>query len=517
MRSGSFPRLRFLAPVVAALVFVRAAALVAQDVPRRDRLRDLQERQVATKDEKIARPDHFGSQGPGNVFSNHTSHSNRLIPIYVFGRKADLGAITGKNSRYRTEAGVRAVFGRVPEHTVNPEAEYADQSDLYRLQKDAVAHGVKHLFIVWFDGMDWDTTRAAAVARSGHDYEEGPGSGLLFQDYPGAGPVQFGSFVTSPTRDAPKEGQLDVNTQTVADLSHLLGGGYDVALRRPQSLDPGAPRRAAGYFKGQSASPSEKAAVAAAGGVLHAYTDSSCSAGEFASGVKSYNNGLNVTDDGRFVPTLFNQLQAQGWKVGTVTSVPFDHASPAGMYAHNVYRDDYQDIGREMLGLRSIVQDMGKSPRLPGLDVVIGTGWGATIKEDDLRKQQGQNAVPGNPYITNADLNAIADRYEIAQRTAGVAGPKSLQDAAEQAARTHRRLFGFYGVAAGHLPYCTADGRYDPPKGIKGVAERYQPADLTENPTLANMSQAALTVLAAEPLPVFRAVRRGGRCGLCPP
>ena len=61
----------------------------------------------------------------------------------------------------------------------------------------------------------------------------------------------------------------------------------------------------------------------AVGGVLHAYTDSSQSAAEFVSGVKSYNNGVNVTDDGRFVTTLFHELQDQGWKVGTVTSVPF--------------------------------------------------------------------------------------------------------------------------------------------------------------------------------------------------
>ena len=69
------------------------------------------------------------------------------------------------------------------------------------------------------------------------------------------------------------------------------------------------------------------------------------------SGVKAYNNGLNVTDDGRLVTTLFHELQDQGWKVGTVTSVPFNHASPAAMYDQDVYRDDYQDIARAMLGL----------------------------------------------------------------------------------------------------------------------------------------------------------------------
>ena len=50
----------------------------------------------------------------------------------------------------------------------------------------------------------------------------------------------------------------------------------------------------------------------AVGGVLHAYTDSSQSAAEMISGVKSYNNGVNVTDDGRLVTTLFHELQDAG-------------------------------------------------------------------------------------------------------------------------------------------------------------------------------------------------------------
>ncbi len=132
---------------------------------------------IAHKGDKVSRAYHFGSQGPGDVFSNHTSHTNRLIPIYTFGRKVDLGSVTGANSLYRDPAKVKALYGFLPERTVNPEAEYADQSDLYRVQKDAVARGVKHLFIVWFDGMDWDTTRAAAIAKIGQGLQRRQGVG----------------------------------------------------------------------------------------------------------------------------------------------------------------------------------------------------------------------------------------------------------------------------------------------------------------------------------------------------
>src|SRR5262249_41613121 len=153
------------------------------------------------------------------------------------------------------------------------------------------------------------------------------------------------------------------------------------------------------------------------------------------------------------------------------------HASPAAMYAHNVSRDDYQDLAREMLGLRSIVQETGKGPQLPGLDVVIGCGWGTNASASNL-KAQGQNAVAGNTYITEPDLRAVdarnGGRYVVAQRESGFAGSESLRSAAQRAAQAQQRLFGFYGLpGSGHLPYRTADSRFDPAKGIGGVAERY--------------------------------------------
>jgi alkaline phosphatase len=472
--------------------------VMARSVSGNDPIRDLQNAYIASKDEKALRAYHFGSQGRGDVFSNHTSHSNRLIPVYVFGHKANLSAVTGKNSLYRDADKIRKLYGTLPLNTVNPAAEYCDQSDLYRVQKDAVAKGAKYLFTVWFDGMDWDTTRAAAIAKTGKVYTQGKGSGLVFQEYAADSSAQFGYCVTSPTHDA---NTADVDTQRVTIPVTSLVGGYDARIAGPNPWTPGN-LNAPGYLKGQSANAADRAGVQAVGGVLHAYTDSSQSAGEYITGVKAYNNGVNAADDGHFVPTLFHQLQAQGWKVGTATSVPFDHVSPAAMYAHNVNRDDYQDLAREMLGLRGVAQIAGNDVLHPGLDVVIGCGWGATARSSDLKKQ-GSNAVPGNPYITAVDLEAIdvsqGGCYVVVERAAGVNGPRSLEAAANQARRAHKRLFGLYGMpVSGHLPYRTADGDYMPSKGIGGTAERYTKADLDENVTLADMTRAALTVLSAE-------------------
>lgn len=89
--------------------------------------------------------------------------------------------------------------------------------------------------------------------------------------------------------------------------------------------------------------------------------------------IKTFNGGVNVDSNGTPVKTVAHELQSQGWRVGAISSVPISHATPAAAYAHNVSRDDYQDLTRDMLGLPSI-----QHPQTPllGLDVVIGGGYG---------------------------------------------------------------------------------------------------------------------------------------------
>ena len=500
--------------IVNFTTYLRAAALAAvvlaaparaggpaSEAEARDYLKRLQADNIASAKDTLHRAYHFGSQGTPGVFSNHASHSNRLVPVYTFGSRLDLSAVTGKNSVYRDPKRLEALYGYLPEHTVNPEAEYADQSDLKSVMDAAVAKGVKHLFIVWFDGTDWPTMQAAALAKTGKVYNAGKGSGLVFQDYDAKGTAGFGYAVTSPTHD---RNLPDIDAQTVVIPPNSTRGGYDARIAGPNPWTPGPlASQAPGYIKGSSGNAADKAGVKAVGGAIHAYTDSSCSAAEFASGFKSYNNGLNVKDDGTFVPTLFNVLETKGWRLGTVTSVPFDHASPAAMYAHNVHRDDYQDIARDMLGLTSITQLTHKEPLHRGLDVAIGTGFGQMSGVLGVIGQ-GKNAVRGNLYITDADLAAVdvrnGGRYVVARTTPGTNGAKALTEAASQAAGKGLRLLGLFGdKGLSHLPYRTADGRFDPAPDITGLAERYTPAVLNEQPTLTDMTHAALTVLAAQP------------------
>ena len=99
-------------------------------------------------------------------------------------------------------------------------------------------------------------------------------------------------------------------------------------------------------------------------------------------------------------------------------------------------------------------------------------------------------------------------RYRLALRTFGQAGDEVLAVAAEDAIKRKLRLFGLFGVAEGNLPYQTADGDFDPvgcrpeqQASADRLRKKYCPlkpyteADLTENPTLADMTRAALDVL----------------------
>jgi alkaline phosphatase len=128
--------------------------------------------------------------------------------------------------------------------------------------------------------------------------------------------------------------------------------------------------------------------------------------------------------------------------------------------------------------------------------------------------EQGQNGVLGSLFIADADLAAIdvenGGKYVVVHTEPGTDGGQALKKQAAAAARSSARLFGLFGRAGlDHLPYQTADGRYDPTpninsnKGDARPAESYTPSDRIEQPTLVQMTDAALTVLAADPAQPF--------------
>lgn len=473
----------------AGLLGVVAASPVAAcgDEPAAARVDRVRAMQVEAEATGRAPWGHWGDRP--DVYAAWSNHSNRLVPVYSFG--IGLDPLARERSVYRHADRLTALYGRLPERTLAPDADYMDQTDVARLQQMAVDAGKKYVVLMVFDGLDWDMTRTAAITASGSvGYASGRGTGLAFQDYRGV-VTDFGLCVTSPANAGT---QTDVDAQTLKNPGGETPGGYDPARGGATAWES---RRDLRYLIGRDRD------------CPHAVTDSAASATALCSGRKTYNDAINVGPQGEQFEPIARRLQARGFAVGAVSSVPVSHATPACAYANNVSRDDYQDIARDMLGERSIAHP---DTALAGLDVLIGGGWGVQGVPAQER-DQGMNFEPGNKYVADSTRAAIdasrGGRYVVAERTPGRRGADVLAAAARDAADRGLRLFGFFGARDGHLPFRTADGDFNPAgspvadptadalRKKYGGTIRYTPADVEENPTLAEMTTAALDVLAA--------------------
>ena len=79
--------------------------------------------------------------------------------------------------------------------------------------------------------------------------------------------------------------------------------------------------------------------------------DSASTATSISTGHKTYSGSINVDETGTIsYETIAEQLHAQkGYSVGVITSVNLNHATPAAFYAHQASRNDYYDIGLELI------------------------------------------------------------------------------------------------------------------------------------------------------------------------
>ncbi len=93
-------------------------------------------------------------------------------------------------------------------------------------------------------------------------------------------------------------------------------------------------------------------------------TDSAAAATALATGHKTYNQAINWSNEDRPMrgQTIAEIAKAHGRSVGVITTVPWSHATPAGLGgAHNRSRNHYAEIANEMLDSA-------------WLDVIMGAG-----------------------------------------------------------------------------------------------------------------------------------------------
>lgn len=77
-------------------------------------------------------------------------------------------------------------------------------------------------------------------------------------------------------------------------------------------------------------------------------TDSAAAGTCLATGSKTTNGTLGLDADGNRLTTIAEELKAQGWGIGIMTTVAIDHATPAAFYAHVKKRSDYYKIGKQL-------------------------------------------------------------------------------------------------------------------------------------------------------------------------
>ncbi len=209
--------------------------------------------------------------------------------------------------------------------------------------------------------------------------------------------------------------------------------------------------------------------------VRNGYTDSAAAATALSAGVKTYNAAISVDATGNRLLTLSEKARALGRAAGAVTTVPVSHATPGAWIAHNTSRVNYLAIGDEGFWGDPDATGThvgGRGLSAPPMDVLIGGGH------------------PGwsSGYVSAAQRTKLADENGVAGALTFVERIESSTDGGARllaAANTGgvTRLAGLFGGADGNIEYRLADGASHNP----------------ENPTLAEMTTAALAVLSRDP------------------
>ena len=79
--------------------------------------------------------------------------------------------------------------------------------------------------------------------------------------------------------------------------------------------------------------------------------DSASTATSLSTGHKTYSGTINMDETGTTAyETIAEKLAAQkGWEIGIISSVNLNHATPAAFYAHQASRNNYYEIGLELI------------------------------------------------------------------------------------------------------------------------------------------------------------------------
>lgn len=129
--------------------------------------------------------------------------------------------------------------------------------------------------------------------------------------------------------------------------------------------------------------------------------DSASTATAIANGYKTHSGVIGLKGDGKSKPeNLIEKMKKDNYKIGIVTSVSLNHATPAGFYAHTSSRSNVNEIARQMV--ESNVDYFG----------------GGSIKLDEgLEENQVFELLEGKGYKITSDKNEILNLNKDAGKT----------------------------------------------------------------------------------------------------
>lgn len=153
--------------------------------------------------------------------------------------------------------------------------------------------------------------------------------------------------------------------------------------------------------------------------------DSASTATSIATGNKTWSGSINVsTDFTTEYETIAEKLKDQkDYKVGIISSVNMNHATPAAFYAHQESRNAYYDIGLEMIdsgfdyfaggALLSPTGEDGKQKDLYKLSEEAGYKVVKTQKEAEALKAEDGKVIVVDEHLADSDAMAYdMDRKE---------------------------------------------------------------------------------------------------------
>ncbi|MEH2367229.1 esterase-like activity of phytase family protein [Nostoc sp.] len=396
----------------------------------------------------------------------------------------------------------------------------------------------KNVIIMIGDGMGWQMARAASIykeiqngktgANLSDFYTQGKGQGLNFQTLQG-----YGLATTYGTTIADSNGVFNTGNSALDGTNPITG---ESPVRPGFTFDPT-------FNQGNTPTGGAKVSDGAVGNLVgydptrggvnpwtpgndpeyikYSYPDSANTATTLYTGVKSYNNAVGVDIFENPLETILKTANEVGKSTGLVTSVPIDHATPAAAAA-NVNRRSKYDA--DYPALDNILQ---QQLRVYQPTVLLGGGHPLSAPGDLL--PAGVEPNTSNEYISQSTYTELSTKptnnlydYTFLER-----GENAAQKLAETAATIDPekgdRLFGLYGARGqnGNLPVSSANGDYSTTgldmfsvftnQGDNAKVDTTRPLlpgetdasfiakEVNENPTLNDLTNAALDVLGKDP------------------